>query len=246
MESKAPVAVMQEVYVNGVSTRKVGHLVQQLGLAGDAKEHRLACARARMTQVPAFKAPPGGPPPLPLARCQGGARRSARRGALQKRGDRLGRPGVRPPGGDRPRCRRSRGRGPLARVPELGAGPWPWGVRLRVSDASDLKVRHRRGARPPLGARHRARSARHARPLAAPSSRCAREAGRGRCPPGDHGPTIASLLTEAEDDLLACYALPKERWSCLSRRRRPSGQGPRRARHSHSPLPRTAVAQLNF
>ena len=57
MESKAPVAVMQEVYVNGVSTRKVGHLVQQLGLAGDAKEHRLACARARMTQVPASKRP---------------------------------------------------------------------------------------------------------------------------------------------------------------------------------------------
>ena len=71
---QALVAVVQEAYVNGVSTRKVDRLVQQLGLAGMSQQHRLAAVRGpgrAGARLP--RATPGGPLPVPVARRQGGA-----------------------------------------------------------------------------------------------------------------------------------------------------------------------------
>jgi transposase-like protein len=65
---RALVAVVQEAYVNGVSTRKVDRLVEQLGVAGDRQGRRLATvprvgrAGARIPGAPA-----GGPLPVRLA-----------------------------------------------------------------------------------------------------------------------------------------------------------------------------------
>jgi transposase-like protein len=99
---QALVAVVQEAYVNGVSTRRVDRLVEQLGVAGMSKDEvsRL-CRRAGRAGAGVPGAAFGGPLPVPVAGRQGGTGPRARRGAAQGAGDGLRRARQRPPGGDR-------------------------------------------------------------------------------------------------------------------------------------------------
>jgi putative transposase len=55
---RAIVAVVMEAYVNGVSTRKVDRLVEQLGIHGMTKDRVSALCRALDEQVQAFRARP--------------------------------------------------------------------------------------------------------------------------------------------------------------------------------------------
>ncbi len=55
---QAIVAVVMEAYVNGVSTRKVDRLVEQLGVHGMTKDRVSALCRALDTQVEAFRSRP--------------------------------------------------------------------------------------------------------------------------------------------------------------------------------------------
>jgi putative transposase len=55
---QAIVAVVLEAYVNGVSTRKVDRLVEQLGIAGMTKDRVSALCRALDEQVEAFRERP--------------------------------------------------------------------------------------------------------------------------------------------------------------------------------------------
>jgi transposase-like protein len=55
---QAIVAVVMEAYVNGVSTRKVDRLVEQLGIHGMTKDRVSALCRALDEQVEAFRARP--------------------------------------------------------------------------------------------------------------------------------------------------------------------------------------------
>ena len=55
---QALVAVVQEAYVNGVSTRKVDRLVEQLGIQGMSKDRVSALCRALDEQVEAFRKRP--------------------------------------------------------------------------------------------------------------------------------------------------------------------------------------------
>ncbi len=57
---QALVAVVQEAYVNGVSTRKVDRLVEQLGLQGMSKDQVSRLARGLDEQVEAFRQRPLG------------------------------------------------------------------------------------------------------------------------------------------------------------------------------------------
>jgi putative transposase len=55
---QAIVAVVLEAYVNGVSTRKVDRLVEQLGIQGMSKDRVSALCRALDEQVEAFRSRP--------------------------------------------------------------------------------------------------------------------------------------------------------------------------------------------
>ena len=86
---QALVAVVQEAYVNGVLTRKVDRLVEQLGVRM-TKDQVSALCRRLDEQVQAFRERPlEGRLPVPVARCEAGegARRRAR--GLQGGRDRL-------------------------------------------------------------------------------------------------------------------------------------------------------------
>ena len=110
---QALVAVVQEAYVNGVSTRKVDRLVEQMGLRGLSKDQVSRMCRGLDEQVEAFRS---GRWRAPIRTC-GWTRRSsgsgARRGASEGAGDRVC--GARDPGSGRcsasmsarPRPRRS-------------------------------------------------------------------------------------------------------------------------------------------
>src|SRR5215213_4948257 len=113
---QALVAVVQEAYVNGVSTRKVDRLVEQLGVAGIGKDAVSRLCRGLDEQVRVSRAPAGGPLPVRLAGRQDREGPRARRGAPEVPGDRLRGARVRSPRGDRTRRRRGRDRGVLARV----------------------------------------------------------------------------------------------------------------------------------
>jgi putative transposase len=55
---QALVAVVQEAYVNGVSTRKVDRLVEQMGLRGVSKDQVSRLCRGLDEQVQAFRERP--------------------------------------------------------------------------------------------------------------------------------------------------------------------------------------------
>ena len=120
---KALVAVVQEAYVNGVTTRKVDRLVTQLGLTGMSKSAVSRLCAGLDEQVRCFRERPleGAYPYLWLdakvekVREPGGVRHKALVVAY-------GVHETRPPRGHRHRRRRGRDRGLLARVPALPAG----------------------------------------------------------------------------------------------------------------------------
>ena len=70
---QAIVAVVMEAYVNGVSTRKVDRLVEQLGIGGMTKDRVSALCRGLDERVAAFRERPlEGCLPVPVARCEVG------------------------------------------------------------------------------------------------------------------------------------------------------------------------------
>ena len=100
---QAIVAVVLEAYVNGVSTRKVDRLIEQLGIAGMTKDRVSALCRALDEHVAIFpRAPAGGFLSVSVAGCQArqGALGAAR--ALQGARDRLCGARVGRARGDRP------------------------------------------------------------------------------------------------------------------------------------------------
>ena len=133
---QALVAVVQEAYVNGVSTRRVDRLVEQLGVAGMSKDTVSRLCRGLDEQVGVFRERPleGRYPYLWLdARWNGSANPA---GAPQGASDRLRRPPERPPRGAGDR--RGRGRDPGAFWREFLRGLRArglTGVRLCISDA---------------------------------------------------------------------------------------------------------------
>ncbi len=87
---QAIVAVVMEAYVNGVSTRKVDRLVEELGIAGLSKDRVSALCRSLDECVSAFRNRPlEGEFPLPLARRQAAQGPSRRPRPLQGLGRRL-------------------------------------------------------------------------------------------------------------------------------------------------------------
>ena len=113
---QALVAVVQQAYVCGVSTRRVDQLVESLGLRISRVEVSRIAGAARRAGPGVPGAPVGGPLPVSVRRCQGreGPRRRPR--AAQVRRDRPRRARDRAPGDHRPGRRRRRDRGVLARV----------------------------------------------------------------------------------------------------------------------------------
>ncbi len=113
---QAIVSVVMEAYVNGVSTRKVDRLVEQLGISGMTKDRVSALSWPRRTRRGVPRAAAGGRLPLPLARRQAAQGPFRRSRALEGAGGRLRRPRQRAPRGDRDRPGRDRDRGLLGRV----------------------------------------------------------------------------------------------------------------------------------
>ncbi len=122
---QAIVAVVMEAYVNGVSTRKVDRLVEELGIAGMSKDRVSRLCRSLAERVEAFRERPleGAFPYLWLD----AKHLKVRAGQRQEQGARrrLRGPREREAGGDRDRNRRGGDRGLLRRVPARaeGAGP---------------------------------------------------------------------------------------------------------------------------
>jgi putative transposase len=131
---KALVAVIQEAYVNGVSTRKVERLVTQLGLSGMSRSAVSRLCAGLDEQVRFFRERPleGQYPYLWLdAKVEEGQRAGWR--PEQGARDRLRRAPKRSPRDHRHRRRRSRDRGLLEGVPPELARPWPlWCAALRL------------------------------------------------------------------------------------------------------------------
>jgi putative transposase len=226
---QALVAVVQQAYVCGVSTRRVDQLVESLGLR-ISKSEVSRIAGLLDEQVEAFRQRPleGRYPYLFVdakiekvregPRAAQGRRRRPRRSRDQAQGD------------HRPGHRRGRDRGVLDRVPALARGSRPGRRPVgHLRRAPGPEGRAGQGPRRALAALHRPLPARPQRPCA---PRPARRAGRadpldlhragrhrgpnaiGRCRRPARGP-VARLLQEAEDDVLASFALPTEHWSKL-------------------------------
>jgi transposase-like protein len=85
---QALVAVVQEAYVNGVSTRRVDRLVEQLGVAGMSKDQVSRLCGGLDEQVASSGSGRWRPLPVSVAGRQDGAGPRARRGAPQGAGDR--------------------------------------------------------------------------------------------------------------------------------------------------------------
>ena len=117
---KALTAVIQEAYVQGVSTRSVDDLVQAMGMSGISKSQVSRLCQDIDTRVQAFLTRPleGDWPYLWLDATYVKVRAGGR--IVPGRGDhRGGRPRRRPPRGARHAGRRLRGRDLLARLPPL-------------------------------------------------------------------------------------------------------------------------------
>ena len=86
---QAIVAVVLEAYINGVSTRKVDRLVEQLGIQGMSKDRVSALCRSLDVQVGVPAATAGGRLPLPVAGCQAAEGARPRSRPLEGARDRL-------------------------------------------------------------------------------------------------------------------------------------------------------------
>ena len=117
---QAIVAVVLEAYVNGVSTRKVDRLVEQLGIEGMTKDRVSAMCRALDEQVELFRQRPlEGAYPYLWLDAKHVKVRDHGRVRQQGAGGRLCRARDRGAGGDRPGYRRGRVGQLLGRVPAV-------------------------------------------------------------------------------------------------------------------------------
>ena len=231
---QAIVAVVMEAYVNGVSTRKVDHLVEQLGIHSMTKDRVSALCRALDERVEAFRnRPSGGRIPVSLARRQAPSGQRPRPRSLEGPRRRLRGPRDRAPRGDRDRPGRGRDRGLLGRVPALAQSP-----RARRCPSCGLRSPRgpKGGDRPDprlsLAALHRPLRPQHAGALPALGSRdrrrgAARDLRRGGARASQRRlgevverfreplPKIAELLEGAEEDLVAFYRFPAAHWPKL-------------------------------
>ena len=123
---KALTAVIQEAYVQGISTRSVDDLVKAMGMEGDQQEPGVAAVRRDRRAGADLPAPADrGRVAVSLARChlrQGAPRPPHRLGRGDRRRRRQHR---RPPRGARHDGRRQRGRAVLDRVPAQPAPARP-------------------------------------------------------------------------------------------------------------------------
>jgi putative transposase len=230
---QALVAVVQEADVNGVSTRRVDRLVEQLGVAGMSKDQVSRLCRGLDEQVRAFRERPleGRYPYLWLdAKVDGSASPAE---SATRRWDRLWGSPQRPPRGHRPGRGGGRDRGVLAGVPARLARPGLQGVRLCVADAHDglrqviAKVLgwpwqrcsvhflrdmlgHVAKAQQPMIAAA-IRGIFQAASLTEARQRLIEVVDRL----GSVAPKVARLLEAAQAELLAFYQLPREHWSKL-------------------------------
>ncbi len=229
---QALLAVVQQAYVCGVSTRRVNQLVESLGLRISKSEVSRVC-QALDEHVDAFRTRPleGRYPTSSWTRRWRSPRRRPRR--EQGARDRPRRARDRPPRDPLDRCRRGRDRSVLDRVPaRLGQArprrrPARRQRRARRSEGGD-----REGPRLCLAALHRPFPARllracpqgPARPArrADPADLRRREARPGArpalrsCRPSRRAlRKIATMLEDAEADILAFYAFPISHWRKL-------------------------------
>ena len=174
--SRRSSSVVMEAYVNGVSTRKVDRLVEQLGISRDEQGPRLgALPGARRARRGVPQPPLEGDYPLPLARRQAPQGQRPRPRALEGPGGRLRGPRDRPPRGDRDRHRRDRDRGLLDRVLPLASLSRPRGrPPLRLRPPRGPEGGDRPDPRLPLAALHGPLRPQHAGPLPAKRTRARR------------------------------------------------------------------------
>jgi putative transposase len=137
---QALVAVVQEAYVNGVSTRKVDRLVEALGWPGWLRIRCHGCAVAWTSRSSVPGATLGGGLPIPVVGRQGREGPGRRSGRASGAGGRLRRGCLRPAGGHRPGRGRGRDRGVLAGVPAQPGPPRSgWGATGRLRRPEGLK-----------------------------------------------------------------------------------------------------------
>ena len=231
---QALLAVVQQAYVCGVSTRRVDQLVESLGLRISKSEVSRICAGLD-EQVEAFRTRPlEGRYPYLFLDAKVEKVRDGGRVVQQGAGDRPRRARDRPPRDHRPRRRRGRDRGVLDRVPAR-----PGRARPGRRAAGDLRRprrpegRDREGAGLRLAALHRALPQRLPRPRPPRPARAAggadppdlqrrlaragaRPALRSRrAPRRPAARKVAAMLEDAEDDILAFYAFPADHWRKL-------------------------------
>jgi len=232
---QALVAVVQEAYVNGVSTRKVDRLVEQLGLQGMSKDQVSRLCQGLDEQVDAFRGRPLGDARYPYLWLDAKVER------------------VREPGGVRHKCLvlaygvHESGRREVLGL-DVGEAETEafWRQFLR-----DLVARGLTGVRLVVSDAHPGLKAAIAQVLGAPWQRCtvhfqrdmkghvgaaqqplvtgairgiftATSGAEARQRLGDvveqlarSAPKVARLLEDAEPDLLAFFAFPAEHWSKL-------------------------------
>jgi putative transposase len=205
---QALVAVVQEAYVNGGSTRKVDRLVAQLGLQGMGKDQVSRLCRGLDEQVRSFRERPWRAPTptlwldakVELVREPGGVRHKALVIAY----------GVHHSGAGRS-SRRGRDRELLAGVPAQLAGLRA-GLRL-AAPHRPLPPRHARPRRP--GQQPLVSGAIRGIFTAASAAEAQQRLAQVADQLAVHAPKVARLLEDAEADLLAFYAFPAEHWSKL-------------------------------
>jgi transposase-like protein len=231
---QAIVAVVLEAYVNGVSTRKVDRLVEQLGIDGMTKDRVSALCRGLDEQVEAFRARPleGEYPYLWL---------DAKHVKVRDRGRVVSKAVVVAYAVHESGVREVIG----LDVGEVESGPF-WVEFLR-----SLKQRGLAGVRLAISDQHEGLKAAIARVLACPWQRCTVHFTRDmvmHCRRDQRGlvaaalreifnadsyeqaqqrvthvlerlqpvaPKVCTLLEAAEEDLIAFYALPREHWTKL-------------------------------
>src|SRR3954465_6909115 len=231
---QALVAVVQEAYVNGVSTRKVDRLVEQLGVAGIGKDAVSRLCRGLDEQVRVFRERPleGR---YPYVWLDGKVEKVRERGAVRQKclviayavhesgrreviGLDVGEAETESFWREFLRSLRARGlhgvrlcvsdchEGLRAAIGQVLGCPWQ---RCRVPFLRNMRGHCAKSQQPMISAAIRgifqASSGQEAR------ERLAEGVGRR----GQVAPKVAQLLLDAEADLLGFYALPREHWSKL-------------------------------
>ena len=150
MAEKALTAVLEEAYVQGISTRSVDDLVKAMGMSGISKSQVSRLCEEIDGKVKASRAPDRGRLALPLDRRhlpQGSSRRAH---LLGRRHHRRRREHRRSAGSPRPRDRHLRSRTDLDRVPAQ-ADP-PRSARRQVGDLRRTRRHQGGGQQSPLSA----------------------------------------------------------------------------------------------